>query len=101
MSLRRSFLDGVVTARGAGRMVSPMGSVCEASCHCGACTIGLPAPPATVTDCNCSICRRYGVLWAYYDPAAVDLSGLGPTETYLWDDRSLAFHRCSTCGCGP
>jgi hypothetical protein len=24
--------------------------------------------PETVTDCNCSICRRYGALLAYYSP---------------------------------
>lgn len=29
------------------------------------------APAAEVTECNCSICRRYGVLWAYYPPDRV------------------------------
>ncbi|MES2032675.1 MAG: GFA family protein [Pseudomonadota bacterium] len=71
----------------------------SASCHCGACVIGLVSAPEQVTHCNCSICRRYGVLWAYYQPADVDLSGLGPTQTYMWDDRSIAFHRCAGCGC--
>ena len=23
----------------------------------------------------------------------------GATDTYMWDDRSLAFHRCKICGC--
>ena len=99
MSLRRSFFDGVVTAAGAGGIVRTMSQTLEASCHCGACVISLPRAPETVTDCNCSICRRYGVLWAYYDPAEVNLSSLGPTDTYMWDDRSLDFHRCRTCGC--
>ena len=22
-----------------------------------------------------------------------------PTHAYMWDDRSIAFHRCRTCGC--
>ena len=35
-----------------------------ASCHCGACILAVAVAPVEVTDCNCSICRRYGVLWA-------------------------------------
>ena len=72
----------------------------EASCHCGAIRISLDHPPVEVTECNCSICRRYGVLWAYYRPNEVRLvPPEAPTDTYEWDDRSLAFHRCGTCGC--
>ncbi len=70
-----------------------------ASCHCGACVIELAEAPAEVADCNCSICRRYGTLWAYYRLSEVDLSRLGPTDTYVWGDRMLAFHRCAECGC--
>ena len=70
----------------------------EASCHCGAVRIEIAAPPETVTDCNCSICRRYGVLWAYYAPKQVRIV-TGATDTYMWDDKSIAFHRCKICGC--
>ena len=69
----------------------------EASCHCGAVTLRLASAPVTVTDCNCSICRRYGVLWAYYPPRDVEVAGA--TDTYFWDDHSIDFHRCKTCGC--
>lgn len=69
----------------------------EATCHCGDVTLALNIAPVEVTDCNCSICRRYGVLWAYYPLAAVRVSG--DTDTYFWDDRSIAFHRCRRCGC--
>jgi hypothetical protein len=72
----------------------------EASCHCGAVRLQIEAPPETVTDCNCSICRRYGVLWAYYSPALVHITPpSGATDVYMWDDRSIEFHRCKTCGC--
>jgi hypothetical protein len=56
--------------------------------------------PSEVTECNCSICRRYGVLWAYYSPkqVSVELSH-GNTDTYMWDDKSIVFHRCANCGC--
>ena len=37
----------------------------RASCHCGAVCLEIDAAPAEVTECNCSICRRYGGLWAY------------------------------------
>jgi hypothetical protein len=70
----------------------------ESSCHCGAVRLEIETPPQTVTDCNCSICRRYGVLWAYYSPKQVRI-GSGATDVYMWDDRSIEFHRCKTCGC--
>jgi hypothetical protein len=72
----------------------------EASCHCGAVRLECNAAPETVTDCNCSICRRYGVLWAYYSPAQVRLvAPNGATESYTWGKHSLEFHRCRACGC--
>ncbi len=72
----------------------------EASCHCGAVRMQIAAAPTEVTDCNCSICRRYGVLWAYYSPKEVRIVPTsGATEIYFWDDHSLDFHRCKVCGC--
>lgn len=71
----------------------------EASCHCGAVTFAVADAPESITNCNCSICRRYGVLWAYYAPADVAFSaGIGPTDVYMWDDRLIEFHRCRACG---
>jgi len=72
----------------------------EATCHCGAVRLEIDAAPKEVTDCNCSVCRRYGVLWAYYSPKQVRVvAGDGATDTYMWDDRSIRFHRCRICGC--
>jgi hypothetical protein len=72
----------------------------EASCHCGAVRLVLDTAPATVTECNCSLCRRYGVLWAYYSPSQVTLiPPTPPTATYLWNGRNVAFHHCTNCGC--
>ena len=72
----------------------------EASCHCGAVRMDVATDPAEVTDCNCSICRRYGALWAYYAPRQVTFSPPDPpTAVYLCNDRRLEFHRCRTCGC--
>ncbi|HEV7345836.1 MAG TPA: GFA family protein [Devosia sp.] len=75
-------------------------SAVEASCHCGSVCLLIESAPEVVTECNCSICRRYGALWAYMAPEQVRfLPEPPPTDTYLWDDRSIAFHRCRTCGC--
>jgi hypothetical protein len=74
--------------------------VIKATCHCGACTIVVPSMPATLNDCNCSICRRYGVLWAYYSPKDVRIdSGGKEPDKYLWGDKQLYFARCKDCGC--
>ncbi len=53
-----------------------------------------------VNDCTCSICRRYGTLWAYYSPRLVEVSPAGgATDIYQWGERRLEFHRCKDCGC--
>lgn len=72
---------------------------CTASCHCGRVKVELAAAPAEVTDCNCSICRRYGVLWAYYPSSQVSVRADGGTDQYECNGRTQAFHRCTTCGC--
>ncbi len=71
-----------------------------ATCHCGAIKVLVPREPERVTDCNCSICRRYGVLWAYYKDAEVTLtSAPDAVDDYVWGDKSLKFIRCKHCGC--
>lgn len=70
------------------------------SCHCGAVQFELAHAPETVTECNCSFCRRVGVLWAYYkaDEATLLTEPLS-TTTYAWNGKHVDFHRCATCGC--
>ena len=70
----------------------------KASCHCGAVCLEIDAAPTEVTDCNCSICRRYGTLWAYYSSQQVHRSG-GATDIYMCNEKNLKLHRCSVCGC--
>jgi hypothetical protein len=62
--------------------------------------------PSWVLDCNCSICRRYGALWAYsWDRIAKRnlnaslLQGTSELEAYIWGDRWIGFWRCKACGC--
>ena len=71
-----------------------------ATCHCGSVALSLAVWPTQVTECNCSLCRRTGVIWAYCATSEVTLSpGQPPTDTYAWNGRHVDFHRCSDCGC--
>lgn len=72
----------------------------KAACHCTAVRLEIEKPE-WVLDCNCTLCRRYGSLWAYYKkPGQVVLvSGADATDTYVWGDKQIAFHRCKECGC--
>ncbi len=75
-------------------------SMLTATCHCGAVEVDVPVPPAIVSDCNCSICRRYGVLWAYYPASQVRVRAApGATHGYGWGRSVLRFVRCGRCGC--
>jgi hypothetical protein len=70
----------------------------EGSCHCNAVRWTFAGKPATATSCNCTVCRRYGTLWAYgYVDEPVSVSGR--TSTYIWGDKTIAFHFCPTCSC--
>jgi len=72
----------------------------QASCHCGAVQIDLLFEPDTVTECNCSICRRYGARWAYGTRANVSVRcSDDATRAYVWGDREIEFYHCTTCGC--
>jgi hypothetical protein len=69
----------------------------EGSCHCGAVHWRFDRMPTDATACNCTVCRRYGALWAY-GHEDVDIQVSGETGAYAWGDRSLAFHFCRVCG---
>jgi len=70
------------------------------TCHCGAVTVAIPYRPRRMTSCNCSICRRYGTLWAYFPAVKVKVSpSRGATETYSWGKQHIDFVRCAICGC--
>ena len=72
----------------------------RAACHCTNVRLTAAQPPDWVMDCNCTLCRRYGGLWAYYEKGEVELvQGEGKTDTYHWGSNALLFHRCSECGC--
>jgi hypothetical protein len=72
----------------------------KASCHCGQVHVTVPRLPDHLTDCNCSVCRRYGVLWGYYPRLEVQVEAApGARDEYSWGDKGLRFVRCANCGC--
>lgn len=53
--------------------------------------------PDGATACNCTVCRRYGTLWAYdYQDEGIKVSGA--TRAYVRGD-AIEFHFCPNCGC--
>src|SRR5690348_955302 len=71
----------------------------QGSCHCGAVRLTLPTAPDKATSCNCSLCRRTGGIWAYYQFGTVSVQGRPEnTESYVWGDRTLSNVRCKICG---
>jgi hypothetical protein len=70
----------------------------EGSCHCGAVRWSFDGMPDSATACNCTVCRRYGVLWAYdYENERIRVSG--PTRAYARGRQNISFHFCADCGC--
>lgn len=71
-----------------------------ASCHCGAVSLEMQRKPRQLTQCNCSICRRYGALWVYCQRKTIHVQATdGQLRLYGWKDRRFEFFHCATCAC--
>jgi hypothetical protein len=69
----------------------------EGCCLCGEVRWRFEGQPDGATACNCTACRRYGVLWAYdYENEGITVSGR--TQAYV-RGKALEFHFCAICGC--
>lgn len=75
-----------------------MGDDLRGSCHCGGLTWVFHGQPEAATICNCTLCRRYGVLWAY-DIEGERIEVQGRNMAYIWGSESIGFHFCPDCGC--
>lgn len=54
----------------------------------------------TGTECNCSLCSRYGVIWGYFTKAQVVINAAEhDLHSYCHGDKSIDFYRCGHCGC--
>lgn len=73
----------------------------SASCHCGAIQLRIARAPRTLTECNCSLCRRYGAIWAYHRRRSVQVTyeQRSALAHYCWRKGALEFYHCRRCGC--
>ena len=75
-----------------------------ATCHCGRVCVQIPFKPASLNECHCTVCYKYGALWAYFPRAKVVITTASDTtlQSYIRDDNAdgnLEFVRCAHCGC--
>ncbi len=70
----------------------------KGSCHCETVKWVYDVPLESVTACNCTLCRRYGALWAYgHLNQGIQISG--NTKSYERNAKHNGFHFCTNCGC--
>lgn len=73
----------------------------EGRCLCGDAGWTLRGDPGSITACNCSLCVRYGALWAYdYENGRISLDG--PMQSFTRRgkaDPALEILFCPTCAC--
>jgi hypothetical protein len=68
-------------------------------CHCGSVQWSFRGTIPDATICNCTICRRYGVLWAYdYDGHGIHVEDPKAVLAGYVRGRSISFNFCSVCG---
>jgi hypothetical protein len=69
-------------------------------CHCGRVRFEVVAPASiTVSECNCSICSKFGYLHLIVPAERFKLlSGSGALATYTFNTGVAQHFFCSTCG---
>lgn len=69
------------------------------SCHCGAIRFEVDTVLERVTQCNCSICTKKGILHHRVRPEQFRLlSGEAGLGTYRFGTMAAKHHFCTTCG---
>ena len=69
------------------------------SCLCGSVHLSVEKQPEYVNECNCTLCSKAGVRWAYFHPSEVSVDGT--TRHYSREDKAepaAQVHFCPTCG---
>ena len=73
------------------------------SCHCGAVRFEVDAAPTSLSECNCSMCRRKGARYVKVaDIAGLRiLTGEDNLTLYQFNTRQAKHYFCKTCGVHP
>ena len=71
----------------------------EGGCHCGRVRIRVTADLAQVSDCNCSMCTKKGILHLIVPPEQFELlSGKEDLSLYQFNTRIARHYFCRHCG---
>lgn len=71
------------------------------SCHCGAVTLEVEADITEGMKCNCSHCKRKGMLLAFVPKSQVKVTGEDAMSTYHFNKNVIDHKFCPTCGVQP
>lgn len=72
------------------------------SCHCGNITFEAEGEFDTATECNCSLCRRKGVLLAFVPRVQFQLSTSRENlSSYQFNKHVITHYFCANCGIAP
>lgn len=74
--------------------------ITRGSCHCGVVQWEFRGNIPDATICNCTVCRRYGALWAYeYDGHGIHVDDPTSAMTaYVCGSHTISFNFCKLCG---
>jgi hypothetical protein len=97
---------GVQSRRSASRMIRSVAGVDilprhRASCHCGRVVLELSLPDGIVEPrrCNCSMCRRKGIIYASIPLDGLHIiSGADKLRLYQFNTNTAKHYFCSICG---
>ena len=71
----------------------------EGGCHCGRVRFRVHADLAQVSECNCSICTKKGILHLVVPPEQFELlCGDGELTDYRFNTNTAHHTFCRTCG---
>ena len=74
----------------------------EGGCHCGRVRFRVTGTLAEVSDCNCSMCTKKGILHLIVPPEQFELlTGADELATYQFDTGTARHTFCKTCGIHP
>ncbi len=74
----------------------------EGGCHCGRVRFRVTADLARVSECNCSICTKKGILHLIVPPDRFELlAGKDELATYQFNTRVAKHTFCRHCGIHP
>lgn len=73
----------------------------HSSCHCGAVALEIEADIKEAIRCNCSHCKRKGMILAFVPKSQVNIIGEKPLTTYQFNKKVIDHKFCPTCGVQP